>query len=153
MEFDTTTYTQTGVFSFSVGNELSDYPRPAYETKLAKCIALKGLLVENWHLMLHKVPFISLLDSHKVAFSIAVQDLNRILQESVFSDTERKRIKKLRYQGRNNRAAQTLRIKNKHRDSTLSSDLYQLEKARKSLQIEKEHLSREILFYRNALSN
>ena len=149
MEFDTTTaYTHT--YSFSIGNKLSDYPRAAYETKLAKCNALKDLLVENWHLRLHKVPFISLLDSHKVAFSIAVQDLNRILQESMFTDTERKRVKKLRYQGRNNRAAQTLRIKNKHRDDALSYDLFQLEQIKESLQNEKERLSREILFYQKA---
>ena len=152
MEFDTTSYTQTGIYSFSIDNKLSDYPRAAYETKLSKCFALKDLLVDNWHFRLHKASFISLLDSHKVAFSIAVQDLNRILEEGIFTDTERKRIKKLRYQGRNNRAAQTLRIKNKHRENALSFDLYQLEQTRRSLQIEKENLSREILFYRKAFT-
>ena len=133
--------------------DIMDCPQPAVQTKMKKCMALKGLLVDDWSVKFHKSQFISLLDSRKVAFGIAVQDLNRILLESIFTDTERKRIKKLRYQGRNNKAAHTLRIKNKSREYELNFDLYRLEEVRKDLCSEKEHLANEISFYKTALSS
>ena len=130
-----------------------DCPQPAVQTKMKKCMTLKGLLVDDWNVKFHKAQFISLLDSRKVAFNIAVQDLNKILLESIFTDTERKRIKKLRYQGRNNKAAHTLRIKNKGREHALFYDLYRLQQARNALSIEKDNLASEISFYKTALTD
>ena len=143
-------YSQTMVTPFT---ENIDCPQPAVQTKLKKCMALKGLLIDDWSVKFHKTQFISLLDSRKVAFRIAVQDLNKILLESIFTDTERKRIKKLRYQGRNNKAAHTLRLKNKSRDYELYFDLYRLQQDRIALSIEKESLAKEISFYKTALTS
>ena len=127
--------------------------QPILQNKLKKCLTLKDLLVDNWQVKIYKSQFISLLDSHKVAFKIGVQDLNKILQCSVFSESERKRIKKLRYQGRNNEAAKTLRIKNKKRETELHVSLSELEQTRVDLRKEKERLKQEINYYQSALTN
>ena len=96
--------------------------------------------------------FISLVDKQKVAFNLGVRKLNEILESGFFTSEEERMIKKLRYQGRNNLAAKTMRDKYRIKDEEVEKEIEILKQERLSLQQEKENLTRIIRSYKIAMA-
>ena len=117
-----------------------------------KCEAATPILKNNWEVLLPKcTDFVTLVDKKKVSFDIGIRDLNNILISGFFTSEEERLIKKLRYQGRNNLAAKTMREKYRMKDEQSESEIEDLRQERDNLIHEKEQLISSIVSYRNAI--
>lgn len=118
-----------------------------------KCETAAPILKNDWSVLLPKCrDFISLVDKQKVAFNLGVRKLNEILESGFFTSEEERMIKKLRYQGRNNLAAKTMRDKYRIKDEEVEKEIEILKQERLSLQQEKENLTRIIRSYKIAMA-
>ena len=117
-----------------------------------KCEIAVPILKNEWSVLLPKCrDFISLIDKQKVAFNLGVRKLNQILESGFFTSEEERMIKKLRYQGRNNLAAKTMREKYRMKDEVVEKEIEILQQERQSLIQEKEDLTRIITSYKIAM--
>ena len=79
------------------------------------------------------------------------KELNTITSSGFFSEEEKRAIKKMRYQGRNNMAAKAMREKRKVVELKDQQDLHLLEQEKRNLIDEMEQLKEEIAFYKRHL--
>ena len=118
-----------------------------------KCETAVPILKNDWSVLLPKCrDFISLIDKQKVAFNLGVRQLNEILESGFFTSEEEKMIKKLRYQGRNNLAAKTMREKYRMKDEVVEKEIEELKHERLSLIQERENLIKIITSYKIAMA-
>ena len=117
-----------------------------------KCHVSRSILRENWNILLYKSSdFLTIVDKDKVAYHVTSKELNTITSSGFFSEEEKRAIKKMRYQGRNNMAAKAMREKYKAVELKDQQDLHLLEQEKRNLIDEMEQLKEEIAFYKRHL--
>ena len=117
-----------------------------------KCHVSRSILRENWNILLYKSSdFLTIVDKDKVAYHVTSKELNTITSSGFFSEEEKRAIKKMRYQGRNNMAAKAMREKRKVVELKDQQDLHLLEQEKRNLIDEMEQLKEEIAFYKRHL--
>ena len=117
-----------------------------------KCSCAQKLLQSNWNLEFVETPFLDLLDIQKVAFDISLQELNQILKNGPFTLEEKNYIKRIRHQGRNNKAAQRLRSKNRQQNEVIKRNIDGLKCEKNFLIQEKEQLIEQLDNYEQYFS-
>ena len=117
-----------------------------------KCCCAQKLLQSNWHLQIQETNFLDLLDAQKIAFDISLQELNQILKNGPFTLEEKNFIKRIRHQGRNNKAAQRLRSKNRHQNVAMRQNIDGLQQEKDYLIQEKEKLIAQVIYYEELIS-
>ena len=117
-----------------------------------KCCCAQKLLQSCWHLEIQETNFIDLLDTQKIAFEISLQELNQILKNGPFTLEEKNYIKRIRHQGRNNKAAQRLRSKNRHQNVVMKQNIDGLKQEKDFLIQEREQLMAQVLYYEELIS-
>ena len=139
------------VFNDPHQNEFSDLEEKFSKTlslkdrdKGEKCNCANKLLHSNWESEFVEKPFLDLLDTQKVAFDISLQELNQILKNGPFTLEEKNYIKRIRHQGRNNKAAQRLRSKNRQQNQVMKLNIDGLKHEKDLLVQEKEHLIEQL---------
>ena len=123
------------------------------QIKLEKCNYAEKILDSNWRSEFIETPFLDLLDVQKVAFDIPLQELNKILKTDSFTLEEKNYIKRLRHQGRNNKAAQRLRSKNRQQNEGMKKIIYDLEVEKNLLIQERENLIQQLISFERYFSN
>ncbi|KAI6647117.1 hypothetical protein LOD99_8854 [Oopsacas minuta] len=125
---------------------------PKDREKGEKCISAKKFLQPQWHIEIDETPFLDLLDSEKIAFDISLQELNQILKNGPFTLEEKNHIKRIRHQGRNNKAAQRLRSKNRQQNEVMKRSINVLKQEKDFLIQEKEYLMEQLDNYQQYFS-
>ena len=120
--------------------------------KEEKCSCAFKLLYSFWQQEIHRSPFLKLLDPQKIAFDISLQELNQILKNGPFTLEEKTFIKRIRHQGRNNKAAQRLRNKTRQQNSVMRQSIAGLRQEKIELMGQKEHLIAQVVYYQGLLS-
>ena len=96
---------------------------------------------------------IELVDKDKVSFQVNQSELSDILQNGGFSLAEQAYIRRLRHQGRNNKAAKKLRDKKKTEEVGEEQIIDSLTKLRDELAGEREELRQEIDWLKNRVDS
>ena len=117
-----------------------------------KCCCAQKLLHSSWHLQIQETSFLGLLDAQKIAFDISLQELNQILKNGPFTLEEKNFIKRIRHQGRNNKAAQRLRSKNRLQNVFMKDNIDGLQQEKDFLIQEKEELIAQVVYYEELIS-
>lgn len=120
--------------------------------KIEKCNYSEKILDSNWRSEFVETPFLDLLDVQKVAFDISLQELNLMLKNGLFTLEEKNYIKRVRHQGKNNKAAQRLRNKNRQQNQAMKRIIYELEAEKNLLIQEKEHLIQQLIGFQQYFS-
>ncbi|KAI6660936.1 hypothetical protein LOD99_13660 [Oopsacas minuta] len=117
-----------------------------------KCETAVLILKADWAILLPKCrDFLSLVDKQKVSFDISVRKLNEILESGFFTAEEERLIKKLRYQGRNNLAAKSMRERYRVKDEVIQNEIEVLRQEKQFLIQEKASLTHIIMSYKSAI--
>ena len=130
----------------------NDYFSPTYQIMIDKCNYAERILDSNWRSVFVETPFLDLLDVRKVAFDVPLQELNKILKNGPFTLEEKNYIKRIRHQGKNNKAAQRLRSKNRQQNQAMKKTIYDLKVEKNFLIQEKEHLVRQLINFEQYFS-
>ena len=118
-----------------------------------KCHVSKSILKENWNILLYKSSnFLKIVDKDKVAYHVTSKELSNIISSGFFSEEEKKAIKKMRYQGRNNMAAKAMREKYKAVEVKDQCELQLMKQEKIELLDEMEQLKLEIAFYKHHIN-
>lgn len=120
--------------------------------KAEKCNCAKKLLHSDWDSEFVETPFLDLLDIQRIAFDISLQELNQILKNGPFTLEEKNYIKRIRHQGRNNKAAQRLRSKNRQQNEIMKRNIDGLKHEKNLLVQEKEHLIEQVDIFQQFFS-
>ena len=84
-----------------------------------------------------------------MAYHVTSKELSNITSSGFFSDEEKKAIKKMRYQGRNNMAAKAMREKYKAIEVKDQREVQLMQQEKIKLLDEMEQLELEIAFYKH----